>query len=148
MAHLDSSIQHIHAALARLTNPDDEAQLEQLDKAIGELRVENCGPHEFNALLNVFERFPDHDGYGIFWSIVHLLEGCTGYEPMLIESVKRKPVTFNVLMINRMLNGGVNDVAGESLMALLATVASNSAAPDAIRGEAQHFLGYQAARPR
>ncbi|NHZ89532.1 hypothetical protein F2P45_10970 [Massilia sp. CCM 8733] len=112
-------IQHSLDALARFSAPDDD-QLKALHNSIISLSTEGCGPRECRALLNVFERFPDHDGDGLFSSIVHLLEPCTGYETMLIKSVGPASVPFNALMSDRLLNSGVTEVGGQSLMALLA----------------------------
>lgn len=64
--------------LGRFTAPRDEAQLRQLDETVGAVRPQDCGELEFRALLGVFERFPEDDGFGVFWSIVHCLEACTG----------------------------------------------------------------------
>ena len=134
----------IHAVL-QFTQADDEAQLRVLEEAMGTARRESMGVPEFKALLSVFERFPEDDGYGIFWSIVHLLESCDGYEPSLLESVARSPGEFNVLMVNRLINGGVNEVSGESLLRVLASVANNPLAVASARTSAQQFIEYQVA---
>lgn len=55
-------------------------------------------------LFSVFENNPDHDGYGVFWSILHGLEGIDEYELQLCESIEIKPSEFNVLMAMRVLN--------------------------------------------
>lgn len=133
-------------AVERFTEPHDENQLQKLEEAVGATRPEDCGQPEFRALLSVFERFPEDDGYGIFWSIVHCLEACEGYEPVLIESVSRTPAEFNVLMVNRLLNGGVSQVNGQSLLSVLASVATNPAATSNARRSAQSFIEYQEAR--
>src|ERR1700723_1101145 len=52
-------------------------------------------------LLAVFERFPEDDGAGVFWSILHGLEALTGYEPALVRSVQKRPSEFGVLMVGR-----------------------------------------------
>jgi hypothetical protein len=135
-------------AIERFTAPHDEAQLQQLEKAVDAIRPQDCGQAEFRALLGVFERFPEDDGYGIFWSIVHCLEACEGYESALIDSVARSPAEFNVLMVNRLLNGGLTEVDGQSLLAVLASVASNPMARSSARKSAQGFVAYQAAQGR
>lgn len=140
--------QPLAQALKSFTSPHDEAQLRQLDETVSSLRRENCGPDEFRELLGVFERFPEDDGYGIFWSIVHFLETCSGYEPLLIESVSRVPTEFNVLMVNRLINGNVLEVDGQSLLSVLASLASNPAASSSARRSAQGFLEYQAKHGR
>ena len=115
----------IHA-LASFTDPHDTEQLRTLDDLIGQLVPEQCGEAELRSLFKLFERFPDEDGYGVFWSILHLLEACDGYDEALVESVKRKPVEFNICMLNRLLNSGTDIVGEESLIQLLATVAESA----------------------
>jgi len=129
--------------LSWFSSPHDEAQLRKLDEAIGGLTGKAVAAAEFNQLLGVFERFPDDDGYGVFWSIVHCLEAFDGYEPLLVKSVNRKPVEFNVLMVNRLLNAGVLEVDNQSLMALLKSVATSSEARPEVRKSAARLLEYQ-----
>jgi hypothetical protein len=131
------------AAVERFTLPQDEAQLQALEQALGAVVPASCGQEELALLLGVFERFPGEDGFGIFWSIVHLLEATAGYEPALVSSVLRKPVEFNLLMVNRLLNAGVVLVEGQSLLSLLHVVASREDASPRAREEARRFIEYQ-----
>lgn len=130
-------------AIQEFVAPHDEIQLQKLEEAVSAIRREACGQPEFRALLGVFERFPEDDGYGIFWSIVHCLEACKGYEPALIESVTRTPTEFNLLMVNRLLNGGVAEIDGQSLLSVLASAAANPAASQNARESAQGFIEHQ-----
>jgi len=91
-------------------------------------------------MLSLFERFPEQDGYGVFWGIIHVLEACEGYESELLASVQRKPCEFNVLMINRLLNAGVVEVEGRSLEGVLRSVLENAAATPQALHDAQHYL--------
>lgn len=125
------------------TDPDDELQLQQLDESLHAAATQDFGHDEFRALLGIFERFPNEDGYGVFWGIVHCLERCNDYESDLVASVLRKPVEFNVLMINRLLNAGVHQVDGTPLMSILASVGSNPAATDDARTSAEQFIAHQ-----
>jgi hypothetical protein len=130
-------------ALDRFSDPDDEAQLRELDENLSKLVPADCGDFEIRALLAVFERFPDNDGLGVFWSIVHLLEACDGYAPILVESVLRKPCEFNLLMINRLINADVTSVEGQSLIELLTGVCANTSVSPRARQMTQDFLTYQ-----
>jgi hypothetical protein len=80
------------------TDPQNEAQLQMLDATLQGINTSSCGKAEIGALLGVFERFPEADGFGVFWGILHALEALEGYEPQLLASVQRKPCEFNVLM--------------------------------------------------
>ena len=75
-------------------------------------------------------------------------EACTGFELTLIESVTRCPVEFNVLMINRLLNGGVVQINNQSLLSVLVSVSSNPTASAEVKRSAQLFVEYQQKRGR
>lgn len=79
----------------------------------------------------------------MFWGIVHTLEASTSYEPLLVESLRRKPTQFGLLMVNRLLNGGIRDVDGIDLLRLLEEIASSSTQPAAVIEKAKNFLGHQ-----
>jgi hypothetical protein len=64
------------------------------------------------ADISVFERFPDDDGAGVFWSIVHGLEALPGYEHQLLTSISRVPSDMGVTMLGRLLNAGCDDIDG------------------------------------
>jgi hypothetical protein len=128
--------------IEHFTDPQDEEQLKQLEEAIAAIPTNNCSEREFQALLQIFERFPDDDGYGVFWSIVHYLEACEGYESALMESVERLPVEFNLLMLNRLMNAGVYEVNGRSILTVLETVTANSSLSNGIRETAREFIDF------
>jgi hypothetical protein len=132
--------------LSEFTDPNSETQLRRLEELLSSLDPSACGEAEFEALLEVFERFPEHDGFGVFWSIVHLLEACTGYEQELVRSVRRKPVEFNLTMINRLLNAGVPEVGGQPLDGLLASAEESHEADQRARQVARGFMQRLAAR--
>ncbi|MDM5175896.1 hypothetical protein PO883_01620 [Massilia sp. DJPM01] len=132
--------------LSWFDSPEDEAQLRRLDELVEGLSFLRPTQPDFKELLSVFERFPCHDGFGVFWAIVHCIENSQGYEPALLESVRRTPCDFNLTMINRMLNGGITNVGHESLIELLHTVAASENASEAAREAAKHFIAYQSAK--
>jgi hypothetical protein len=125
------------------TDPHDELQLRLLDELLQSAATQSLGHREYRALFGIFERFPSEDGFGVFWGIIHCMESCNGYEPDLIASVLRKPVEFNILMVNRLLNTGVLDIDGQPLMSVLASVASNPAATRDAKYSAERFISHQ-----
>ena len=129
--------------LQAITSVEDEGHLEQLQRILDHISPKQCGHEVITALLGIFERFPMSDGFGVFWSVIHTLEACDGYEPFLVASVNRKPVEFNVLMINRLINGGIEQVNGQNLLRLLQSVASNDQATPAARDSARDFVEFQ-----
>jgi hypothetical protein len=115
-------------------------------KSLDELIEEACGANDrrlVKSLLGLFERFPDHDGYGVFWSIVHGLEAIGGYETDLASSVLSKPHELSVLMLNRMLNGGIHTIDGRPIIEILEQISGNFAFSRAIRESAGGFVAYQ-----
>lgn len=56
-------------------------------------------------LFGVFERFPEEDGAGVFWSIVHGVEALPySYGPLLRESYSRAPSEMGKVMLTRLAN--------------------------------------------
>ena len=131
------------ADLDSIKSLDDPDELQKLDGYVQKLIASENSELGIDALLRVFERFPDKDGYGIFWSIVHSLEGLPGYEEKLIESVGRQPSEFSLLMVNRMLNAGVTQVKGINLLDILKDVAADKRQTEEIRREAQGYVEWQ-----
>lgn len=123
-------------------NPKDEGQLKQIAESLAALDASNLGPNGVSQLLGVFERFPD-DGFGVFWQILHLLESAGGYESALVDSVRRAPGEFNLTMINRLLNGGIENVGAQALLPLLEEVALTEQADPNSAQWAAHFVRYQ-----
>lgn len=111
-----------------------------LDALLQELFLSGSSPVAIDAMLHVFERYPGEDGAGVFWSIVHGLESLPGYESRLVESIRRVPSDFALLMVNRLLNGECREVGGERLLSLLERVARDETARPEIRQEAQEIL--------
>jgi hypothetical protein len=130
-------------SLNGVSSLDDEAQLQQFQSLVDAIAPSSLTPELYRALFGVFERFPEHDGYGIFWSMVHLLEKCSRYESYLIESIRRRATQFNLLMINRLINGGFTKVGDVELVPLLTRVAEDPNALASARASAQSLLQYQ-----
>lgn len=110
----------------------------QLDDLLSELWATESAGRYIPDLLSVLERFPEDDGDGVLWSIVHGIESLPGYELELVRSVRHRSSELGVTMIGRLLNGGMFEVDDESLVNLLQEVAS-SAAPESVRANAAHW---------
>jgi hypothetical protein len=129
--------------LDSINSVEDEADLDRLYEAVQELELHPNRAEFIDALLNIFERFPEKDGYGVFYSILHLLEGIPGYEARLIESVRRQPAEFSLSMINGLLNSGIEEVNGIKLFDLLEQVAGNSSLSEYIQKKAEGLVEHQ-----
>ena len=116
---LDALEVHVACALARPAHPD-------LDR----------------ALFGIFERFPDEDGYGVYWSILHGLEARSEYENGLRRSIERRPAIFTLRMLDGMVNAGRFECGGVPVLVLLEQVASSSMAEPEVRRNAAEILQY------
>jgi hypothetical protein len=89
------------------------------------------------------ERLTDAD-LGSPGPLVHTLERMHGhYERELIESIKRKPSSLAVWMVNRILNATHVIEQRKFYVSLLQLSSEHQAATQAIQSEAQHFLKRQ-----
>ncbi len=129
-------------------NPADPEDLD-LDR-LSDLAVEyfssRVAPKYLGVWFHLYERFPETDGYGVFWAILHGIEAQPGSDRFVVESVRRKPSRFPVTMVNRMLNGSITSVGGVDLLGLLAEVAADSRCPGSVREETVGFLEHQRRR--
>ncbi|WGG53223.1 hypothetical protein [Rugamonas sp. DEMB1] len=74
-----------------------------LEALLSELWKTQISQGCLSTLFRVFERFPEEDGAGVFWSIVHGIESTNlAYEAALQASLERLPSEFAELMINRL----------------------------------------------
>lgn len=128
-------------AIRSVVSLDDDQQLEQLQEAI-EYFVDNpkLSTDAVRALFELIERFPHDDGYGMFWTALHLLEGTAGYESALVESVQRTPCEFTLGMVNALLNADIRSVNDDDLVELVAVVRQDEKNDDDVRRRAQRIL--------
>lgn len=110
--------------------------MNQLDTAIREFTPENgawlplddCFEQAFSspdptqyyhAIFNLFERFPDADGAGVFWSALHGMEAAGGYEDLLLQYFRRYPSLMTTTMLRRILNSGRTHIGSVPLSILV-----------------------------
>ena len=75
--------------------------------------------HFTAELFTVFERFPDDDGAGVLWSIVHGVERFKAYDRELVASLRRQPSMMGLTMLMRIKNSGANIMGGIEFGSLL-----------------------------
>jgi hypothetical protein len=112
-----------------------------LDGLVGELWQTGHASDAVEELIAVFERFPEEDGAGVFWSILHGLESLPGYEVPFVQSVQRCPSEFGVMMLGRKLNAGEAEADGVPLLPLLQSVALRDDASERSQHLAAKFVG-------
>lgn len=100
-----------------------ESDWERADALIEELMASPAPATGAAALLGVFERWPGAltggVGGGCLFSAIHALESLPGYEPHLLQSLRRKPSVLSVMLANRMLNAGEMSIGDVHLVPLL-----------------------------
>ena len=125
--------------LAAFSDPENPEQLQSLDAAVGQLDAQPP-LMAVEAMLRVWERFPESDGYGVFWSLLHAIECAPGYEVEVVQSLARQPNEFNLRLVSRMRNAGLTQVGGRSLVAVLESIAGDERASAEVRREAMEIL--------
>lgn len=100
-----------------------------LDTLLAELWQTGHPEQAIPELLSVFERYPDEDGAGVVWGVLHGLESLPNYEPELLRSLARQPSEFGIRMLGRLLNAGVKEVAGASLLNRLQEISASTPSP-------------------
>ena len=138
-----NQIDQIITTINAIESVDDEENLRRLDQALQDLFTSPQPERGIDALFRIYERFPESDGYGVFWSILHGLERLPNYEPRLITSVQRQPMEFNLTMVNRLLNAGTTQIEGTNLVALLEAIAASPQYPEQARGHARRLVERQ-----
>jgi hypothetical protein len=111
-----------------------------LDGLVGELFQSPVSAAGLNALFGVFERHPTHDGFGVFWTILHGIESVPAYEPQLLRSLYSRPSLFAVDMVNRILNAGEREFNGVSWVTVLRQISSLADIEPEIRDQAKKYL--------
>jgi hypothetical protein len=114
-----------------------------LDTLLQELLLSGSAAVGIDAMLRVFERYPAENGAGVFWSIVHGLENQPGYKSRLVESVRKVPSDFALLMVNRLLNAECRGSEGVQLLSLLEQVAQDPIARPETRQQARAIIDRQ-----
>jgi hypothetical protein len=100
-----------------------------LDSLVAELWQAGHPEQAIPELLSVFERYPEEEGSGVVWGVLHGLEALPNYEPELLRSLARQPSEFGVRMVGRLLNAGTKEVGGVSLLETLRELAAAASSP-------------------
>ena len=111
-----------------------------LDALVTEFLESGATAWDAETLLRVFERYPDEDGAGVFWALVHGLEELPGYEPYVFAAVRRAPNRFNLVLVQRMVNSGLEEAAGTPLLPLLQEVVDRPDTPENLRRSIADYL--------
>lgn len=114
------------SVLSTFTDPHSVEHLRSLEQVIAGIDRTRLTEQDVRAIFDLYERFPEEDGYGLFSWLMHALEASGGYETQLLESVSRKPGGFTVMMIGRLVNADVLQLQGTNLLTLLESLAART----------------------
>lgn len=112
---------------------DNWLELEDLLSALWETPEPVRG---INELFGILERFPEEDGAGVLWSIVHGVEQFPDYEQHLLESMQRQPSHIGLIMVSRMLATGATHIRNQPIAAMVADVLAHKKTTATLRREA------------
>ena len=88
---------------------------ELLDRAFASSDPRNY----YTAIFNLFERFPEQDGAGVFWSALHGMEAVGNYEELLLRHFRRFPSLMTRAMLRRLLNSGQTHIGQVAIASLI-----------------------------
>ena len=115
-----------------LFTPEDDNWL-VLDGLISELWATKDQEKYIKELLAVFERFPEEDGSGVFWSIVHGIETFKSYENELLESLTKQPSEMGIIMLQRILNSGTKTIGSRKINEVIMNLAQKENLSDYLK---------------
>lgn len=75
----------------------------------------------YPAIFNLFERFPEDDGAGVFWSAVHGMEATGDYEKDLLRFFRRYPTHMTRTMLIRIRNTAQTEIEGIAINRLVSS---------------------------
>jgi hypothetical protein len=141
MKIVGNSIQEIVSSIELLATINSAADLTNLQELADLYFIHPQASEHLNVWFRLYERFPNDNSEGIFWGILHSIET---YHPisdrLAIESVIRQPSEFPLMMVNRLLNSGIDRVGNVDLLELIRHVATTEHYSPIIRENAQHYL--------
>lgn len=73
----------------------------------------------YHAIFNLFERFPNEDGAGVFWSALHGMEAVGGYEDLLLQYFRRCPSLMTRAMLRGIQNSGKTHIGKMAISDLI-----------------------------
>ncbi len=126
---------------------DSAAELTRLEELVDLYFNHDLAEEFLDVWFRLYERFPDDESQGVFWSILHGIENYSSSDRLVVRSVKRNPSEFSVMMVNRLLNAGIEKVDAVDLLELLEGVATNDIYSLAIRENAKSYIEYKRKKP-
>ena len=105
----------------------------------------NAAEH-LSVSFRLYERFPEDDGCGVFWSILHGIEIHPESNGLVVDSVCRRRPQFPVMVLNRLLNAGVRRAVDVEMLNLLRCLAADGRCLSSVRKSAVRFIEHHQGR--
>jgi hypothetical protein len=134
---MEKSIEFILKKIENFT-PQGEDWYE-LEDILEEVYASEKSELGLDSMINIFEKYPNEDN-DVLWGMLHGIEDIANYEMKIIDSVKRKPSFFGVLMINRILNAGIYSIENVDLINILKLASVSPESTDYVKEQAERFL--------
>ncbi len=140
---MDEGIEALIAEIDALPSVDTADHLSRLQTLADRYFAAPDAADHLGVWFRLYERFPEDDGLGVFWFILHKIETYSEYNGLVVESVRRRPSQFPVMMLHRLLNAGVRRVGDVELLELLQCVAADEQCLPSVRKSAAGFIEHQ-----
>lgn len=101
---------------------NDAEQLDQLSDAADYFFSELRNEEYLKTWFGLFERFPQDDAFGVFWTILHGIEKYPNYQTYLLQSLQNQPSVKGIEMIHRILNSGFTKIEDVELVSFLENI--------------------------
>lgn len=88
----------------------------------------------------LLERYPEEDGNGVFWSILHGIEQINEYEQNLLVSLNRQPTLMTVIMVHRIARTGQIKILGKEIKAIYMELMTNPQTLPSLREIISRYL--------
>ncbi len=132
------------AALKSVDTSVDDLSFELID-VVAPLETMKEGERPIKELFQFMEQHDKAD-LGGPGPIVHALEAAGGYEGELLESIRRKPGTYSLMMVHRLLGSKLPAAKRKQWLAELGRIAADKNCAADARREAKGYLALQASK--
>src|SRR5436189_4738812 len=93
-ARMQADIARLVAEIDSLASVNEVQDLFRLEELMRQFFAHPAAAEHLAVWFRLFERFPEDDAFELFWSILHGVEALPGYEPFVVESIRKRPSRF------------------------------------------------------
>ena len=138
---MSSGISRLLAEIETTSSLDDAPASTRLEALVQMYFRQPEADRRIEVRFRLYERFPAHDAFGIFWSVLHGLEKQPSCAMKVVEWVRRAPSGFAVRMLSTLSHSGVRELAGTDLVEYMHHVSDHQRGPRSVRDQACEHVG-------